>query len=472
MKKSGYRTIFHIYLIFFLSLIGAIIAAVGVFYLLITVPAQSGAMLKSDWPKSFTEKFSEQIIFIDQRPQVKQTGIDLLEKNGIGMQLLDSLGNEIFSYQRPSYAKDTYSSTELMRLYQTGELKENCETTSFLGVVSKTGSDYTYILHFPMKISIVTMYLNEERFAGGKIIALLIVGILFLLVLISGLIYGFGITKTMSRLTGSIKEIAARSYLPLQSDGTFKDIYDSLNTLDAEIKASDRLREQTEKMREEWIANITHDLKTPLSPLKGYSELLRNGGISEEQCIRYAQIMLKNTAYMETLIDDLKLTYQLDNAMIPLNRQEQDLIRFLKELVIGILNIPEYENRTIHFETPEKGLIFSFDQTLLTRAFQNLMVNAFVHGDEHTELTLQISLSDALLQIVVSDNGKGMTAEEAGLLFQRYYRGTNTAHKTAGTGLGLAITKSIVELHGGTISVTSIPDIGTAFQIQFPINQG
>ncbi len=103
------------------------------------------------------------------------------------------------------------------------------------------------------------------------------------------------------------------------------------------------------------------------------------------------------------------------------------------------MNNPEYERRTIHFETTEETVLFSFDQTLLTRAFQNLIINAFVHGDENTEITLQISLSDTLLQIVVSDNGKGMTVEVTGLLFKRYCRGTNTEHKPEGTGLGLAI---------------------------------
>ncbi|MFT3982843.1 MAG: HAMP domain-containing sensor histidine kinase [Lachnospiraceae bacterium] len=470
MKKSGYRTIFHVYLIFFLSLLGAIIAAIGLLFLLVTVQTPDGSMIKSDWPKSFTEDFSSQIIFIDDKALVKQPGIELLQENGIGLQILDHSGYEIISYQKPEQADDTYSSTELLYLYQTGQL-ENSETTSFIGTVTNNGNDYSYILHFPVKISKIMMYLNAERFTGGKTIIIFIVGSLFMVILVSGIIYGFWTTRIMGRLTASIREIATRSYLPIQADGTFRDIYDSLNTLDIEIKASDRLREQTEKIREEWIANITHDLKTPLSPIKGYAEILQeNGSKTEEQCGRYARVMLKNVAYMETLIDDLKLTYQLENDMIPLKRQEQNFIRFLRELVIDILNNPEYESHTIHFETTEETILFSFDRTLLTRAFQNLMINAFVHGAENTELTLQISVSDTILQVIVSDNGKGMTAEETGLLFQRYYRGSNTEHKPEGTGLGLAITKSIVELHGGTISVSSRPGIGTAFQIQFPTN--
>jgi signal transduction histidine kinase len=470
MKKSGYRTIFHIYLIFFLSLFGAMIAAIGLFYLLVTVQTPGGSTIRSDWPVTFTEDFREQIIFIDDKPQVKQAGIELLQENGIGLQILDHSGDEIFSYQKPKQADNTYSNIELLQLYQTGQL-ENSESTSFIGAVIYNGTDYAYILNFPAKISKVTMYLNGERFAGGKTIVILIVGILFVVVLVSGMIYGFWTTRIMSRLTASIREIAARSYLPIQIHGAFRDIYDSLNTLDTEIKTSDRLREQTEKMRREWIANITHDLKTPLSPMKGYAEILQESDAkTEEQCGRYARVMLKNVSYMETLIDDLKLTYQLENGMLPLKRQEQNFIRFLKELVIDILNCPEYEQRRIHFETNEETALLSFDKTFFTRAFQNLIINAFVHGDANTEIFLQICVSDTTLQIVVSDNGKGMTEEETGSLFQRYYRGTDTEHKPEGTGLGLAITKNIIQLHEGTISVSSTPGIGTAFQIQFPIN--
>lgn len=470
MRKSGYRTIYHIYLIFFLSLLGVLITALVLFYSLVTAKTSKGSTVKSDWPVSFTEDFRSQIIFVDDTAKVRQTGIELLYENDIGLQILAPSGNEIFNYQKPEQAEGSYSSSELLYLSKTGQIKGS-ETTSFIGTINHQMNDYFYILHFPMKITKVTMHLNGERFTGGKTIVLLIVGILFTIVLLSGIAYGFWTVQTMTRLTGSIREIAARSYHPLPVGGAFRDLYNSLDTLDKEIKASDRLREQTEKIREEWITNITHDLKTPLSPIKGYAEILQgNDTKTKEQLERYARVILKNAAYMETLINDLKLTYQLENDMLPLNRQEDNFIRFLKELVIDILNNPEYENRTIHFQTAVDRIIYSFDHMLLSRAFHNLIINAFVHGDENTEIFLLVLVSDTSIQIDVSDNGKGMTGEETALLFQRYYRGTNTEHKPEGTGLGLAITKSIVELHGGTISVSSIPGVGTNFSIHFSLN--
>lgn len=466
MKRSGYRTIFHIYLIFFLSLLGAVLLAGGLFFLTITIQKPDGRVARSDWPKRFTEEFKEQIIFVDAAPQITQAGLEELQGNGIGVQILDASGHEVFGCWKPEETGTVYSGVELLELYQTGWTLHG-ETTAFLGTVSDRGEKYAYILYFPENISKVTMYLNGERFAGGKAILLPIVSALILLILLSGVLYGFFMTKAMKRLTAAVQEIALRTYLPVREPGVFQDLYDSLNTLDAEIKSGDQLRAQTEKLREEWIANITHDLKTPLSPIKGYAELLEEtGGKSEEQCRHYAGIMLKNVSYMETLIDDLKLTYQLESGMIPVKREEQNLIRFLKELAIDVLNTPEYENRTIHFESTPDNISFSFDQTLFTRAFRNLIINAFVHGDDNTEVSLRVSVSDTALKIEVADNGKGMRPELVEHLFDRYYRGISTEQKPEGSGLGLAIVKGIIELHGGTITVASVPAAGTTFLIE------
>ncbi|RHB46074.1 sensor histidine kinase [Enterocloster aldenensis] len=465
MKQSGYRTIFHIYVIFFLSLLGAVLLAGCLFFLTITVQKPDGRVVRSDWPKRFTEEFKEQIIFVDMVPQIKQSGMSALLDNGIGIQLLDASGCEIFSYQKPQQANTSYSGMDLLQLNQTGRMDGN-GLTACISMVTNSENEYIYILYFPVDISKVTMYLNGERFTGGKAMILPILSVLFLLVLISGVLYGFFTTRAMKRLTTAIRDISDRRYIPIQDSGVFSNLYHSLNSLNAEIRASDQLRAQTEKMREEWISNITHDLKTPLSPIKGYAEILGESDvISKGQCRRYAGIIHKNVSYIETLIDDLKLTYQLENGMLPISREKQDIVRFLKELAIDILNTPEYENRTIHFECTENPVFYSFDQTLFTRAFRNLIINAFVHGDETTEIALRVSASDTELKIDVSDNGKGMGEEMTGHLFDRYYRGTNTGKKPEGSGLGLAIAKGIIELHGGMISVASILGVGTTFQI-------
>ena len=477
MKQSGYRTTFHIYLIFFLSLLGTLIAVCCLFAMLITATNPNGKNVRSDQPKIFTQDFSKYIVFVNDTPKIKQTGLELLQETHVGLQILDDAGNEVYAYQKPNNAQDYYSNTDLLQLYQTGHFDNASpeDMTAFIGVITGNEKDYAYVLYFPMNIQKVTMYLNGERFAGGKKVIIFIIGILLVIVLFLGLGYGLLVTKAISRLSASIRDISGRCYLPAKEKGAFRDLIKSLNELDGEVRASDRLREKTENLRREWISNITHDLKTPLSPIKGYAEILCDDTEKTiPQCKRYAEIMLKNAAYMENLIDDLKLTWQLENGTLPVNRQEQNIVRFLRELSIDILNRPECENRMILFEcsdniTDETALL-SFDTKLFTRAFQNLIINAFVHGTKDTEVTIKIGASESELTINVSDNGGGMSNVVAERLFERYYRGANTESKTEGTGLGLAIAKNIVELHGGTISVHSTHGVGTSFLIRFPGN--
>lgn len=470
MKHSGYRTAFHIYLIFFLSLLGTLLTACCLFTMLITAPGPNGNNVRSDWAKNFTLDFSDYIIFVDGSPTVRQTGLERLQDNHIGLQILDTAGNEVYTFQKPDLAPDCYSNTDLLQLDQTGHFDTE-KMTSFVGIITEGEKDYAYILHFPVNIQKISMYLNGERFTGGKRLVFITTGILLAAVILGGLAYGFFMTKTIRKLATSIRDISERCYLPFKAKGTFRDLYHSLNELDAEVKAGDKLREETDCLRREWISNITHDLKTPLSPIKGYAEILHDETEkTPEQCKRYADIMLKNTAYMESLIDDLKLTWQLENGMLPVKRQEQNLIRFLRELSIDILNRPEYENRTILFECVDETVLLSFDEKLFTRAFQNLILNAFVHGNKNTEVTIQITPSENKVSIILSDNGNGMSKLETERLFERYYRGTNTESQTGGTGLGLAIAKNIVTLHGGTISVSSTPGVGTSFLICLPCN--
>ena len=188
MKRSGYRTIFHIYLIFFLSLLGAVLLAGCLIFMTISIQTPDGTIARSDWPKTFTEDFKDQIVFIEAAPRIKQAGMSLLQDNDIGIQILEPSGCEVFSYQEPEQANTIYSSAELLQLFQAGKL-ENSEITAFLGTVSNAGTDYIYILYFPVDVSKATMYVNGERFAGGKTIILPILSTMLLLVLISGVLY-------------------------------------------------------------------------------------------------------------------------------------------------------------------------------------------------------------------------------------------------------------------------------------------
>ncbi|NJI80514.1 HAMP domain-containing histidine kinase [Clostridioides difficile] len=468
MRKPSYKTILHSYLIFFVIFLCLIFIVIGIFLSLITIQQPNGKYVHSDWAKKFTEDFNEQIMFIDNKPQIKEYGLEKLQENKLWLQILDSNGNIVYGFSEPKDHKNYYSNSELLALV---EQNNSSDGTTYFNTITNNKNDFIYIIHFPLNISKVNMFFDGNKFIGGKSIIFSIIVIIFLIILIFGVIYSYWVTKCISNITIAVSDVSKRSYLPIKIKGVFADVYNSLNLLSEEIHKSDEIQKKTDIMREEWISNITHDLKTPLSPIKGYAELLADNSIthSSEKIHKYASIMLKNIEYTNKLISDLKLTYQLQNGIIPLNKKNDDLVRFLKELSIDILNYPEYESNIIEFKNDTDIINFSFDYTLLKRAFSNLIINAFTYGNKDTKVIVNIALNEQI-EITISDNGKGITREEVSNLFNRYYRGTMQKQRKNGTGLGLAITKQIIEIHKGDISIESELGLGSSFHICFPLN--
>ena len=156
----------------------------------------------------------------------------------------------------------------------------------------------------------------------------------------------------------------------------------------------------------------------------------------------------------------------MNSGAVPYHPQPVRLVRFLKELVIDIVNDPAFSNRRIGFESKIQECEVSLDIDLFRRAVNNLIINALTHNPPETEVTIRIdSGSEKKMLICISDNGTGMSDKEQSELFNRYYRGTNTKEKPEGSGLGLAIARQIITLHGGNIDVRSRLGEGTCFTI-------
>ena len=288
-------------------------------------------------------------------------------------------------------------------------------------------------------------------------------------VVLVAFVYAFWLSRKLATIISGIRSIEANQYTPLKEKGVFSEIYGSLNEMNIKIRHSEKVQQETDRTRKEWIANITHDLKTPLSPVKGYAELLSDGSSLDLQTVQdYGKIILKNVNHMEKLMNDLKLTYQLEANAIPYTPQEIKIVRFLKELVIDIANDPAFSKRAIEFESTMPEQMIAVDPDLLRRAVGNIIINALVHNSVDTKVKITVGNAASKILIAISDNGNGMDETELSDLWNRYYRGTNTKERPEGSGLGLAIAKQIITLHGGDISVESNPGLGTEFTILLP----
>ena len=438
---------------------------IGLFYYIFSIPEPEGLSIAS-WAQMFTDNFSVWMDYEDENLEVEKIGLDRLDEYGLWIQVIDESGQEIFSYNKPESYPTSYPASTLLSFGTSAYENEN---TVFVSCLEDSTETCSYIIGFPYAIGKYMLYYNGERFTRLlPVVKKIVLSALFIFaVLVFG--YVWWISRKLSSITGGIRNVSLRAYSPLKEKGMFRGIYAALNKMDMEIRQSDRIKEETENARTEWIANITHDLKTPLSPVKGYAELLADNQIAgAETAQEYGKIILKNVSHVEKLLNDLKLTYQIDSGAVPYNPQEVLITRYVKEVVIDIINDPAFSKRNIEFESDGQELIVSLDPDLFRRAIQNIIINALIHNPPDTKIKISIGNSAAsVVFISICDNGSGMDEAEQAKLFNRYYRGTNTREKPEGSGLGLAIAKQIVVLHGGNISVKSSPDIGTEFIITF-----
>ncbi|WP_418462232.1 sensor histidine kinase [Frisingicoccus sp.] len=450
-----------------LVLIGAA-SGIGLFYYAFSIPEPEGLSLAA-WPNRFTENFSTWIQNEDGTITIEDTGLERLDEYGLWLQVVDESGQEIFSHNKPSDYPSNYLASELVELAASGYENGN---TVFVSSYEDSGHTWNYIVGFPYAIGKYMLYYNGETVSRLSPMFRMVILILIFVGSSLFLIYGFWLTRQMGKISRGIGAVSLRTYQKLPEKGIFNGIYAALNRMDAEIRQSDQLKKETEHARQEWIANITHDLKTPLSPIKGYAELLARGTANDSQTVQeYGSIILKNVDYVEKLINDLKLTYQLESGALPFHPEQVRLVRYLKELVIDIVNDPAFSNRNIEFECDLPEITAIIDPALFHRAVCNLVVNALVHNPPDTTVTVSVSEDkERDIFISVRDNGAGISEEEQAKLFTRYYRGTNTKEKSEGSGLGLAIAKQIIALHGGDIAVKSKLGDGTEFSIQIPAN--
>ena len=465
MRKSGYKIIFHLYSIFFIAFLIVIFlcAGVGIYLLKSSISNENSQINWSSWPISFTGDFSKKINFKDGRPQLTASGISELEKYKLFLQIADKNGDVVTSYNSPANASLHYAPIEMVQLYKNGG--NLGDYTMFVGSVDNNGEKWTYVIGFPVKILKITMYLNYDKASQLKFV---ILGILSIIVLLIAA-YGMRMNRTLLNIITGIRRLASDSYTPLKEKGIYQEVYESLNLLNSKLKASEIERKRNETLREEWIANISHDLKTPLSPIKGYAEILTDPEymVTSEDSKKYGTIILRNVKNVESIVENLNFTYQLKNGILPIERKDRNLVRLLKEVIINILNHPEYEDRNVIFKCSEERVNFNFDSTLLERAFTNLLYNSVIYNTTDTIIRVSIKAEDKIY-IKIEDNGKGMGKEELKKLFERYYRGTNSTVNVKGSGLGMAIAKQIIEAHEGKIYVESMPNVGTSINIEFP----
>ncbi|USG67842.1 HAMP domain-containing histidine kinase [Brevibacillus ruminantium] len=251
----------------------------------------------------------------------------------------------------------------------------------------------------------------------------------------------------------------------------FLELKSKLDGLTYQLNTAEKERKELEETRKNWTSGVTHDLKTPLSYIKGYAAMLRSEHKwNEEEIKEFAKIIEEKSLYMEQLIDDLSVIYEFDKMQIPLDLRTINLVTFVKNVLEDLRQYPMANDYPIHLNVKNEGdILLSFDQTLLKRALENFIMNAIYHNPRETTITVSIETIKGSTLIEIKDNGIGMDDKTIQQLFNQYYRGTTTDKSHLGSGLGMSIAKQFIEKQGGQIIVESEPNRGTKIKILFPL---
>ncbi|RSK26786.1 sensor histidine kinase [Bacillus sp. HMF5848] len=423
----------------------------------------------SETASEFVLSFDENILWNGTNISLENEAFQELNRRGLWLQVLDEYGSELFSTHKPTQAPSHYTPGQLLFTHKYSDVIKGY--TIYGGISKREEREFTYIIGFPSsEVSKYVISYNPNTFVGDilrlAVTTLTIVIVTFSLI---GYFLSVRLTKPVLKIIEAIKELSKGKYVKsLPDKGLYNDVYDSLENLSNALQANELEREKLDRLREEWIANISHDLKTPLSSVKGYAELLTDGTYiqTNEEKEKYANVIQIKAQYMEQLIEDLKLTYQLKSATVPIKKAQEDFVGVVRETVIQILNDPDFSDANLQLHSENKQIVMFCNKGLIERAIMNLVLNAIVHNPKDTLVTIHISEKNRCIVAEINDNGQGISEEEINKLFERYYRGTNTRVK--GTGLGMAIAKQVVEAHNGEISVTSKLQEGTTVTITIP----
>lgn len=221
--------------------------------------------------------------------------------------------------------------------------------------------------------------------------------------------------------------------------------------------------------REEFTSNVTHELKTPLTIISGFAELLKSGNVEEEKTKEFGGIIYKQSTNLQRLIDDL----------LKISKLEANESIIIEELSIDKLGDEVCDDLAIEIKNKNLNLVKDFDRVkakvngeMIKEAMMNLLTNAIKYNRDGGEIEFKIAKEDGFALVQISDNGIGIEEELLDRIFERFYVVDHSrSKKISSTGLGLSIVKHIVEAHGGRIEVTSEIGKGSTFTIYLPIEK-
>lgn len=379
-----------------------------------------------------------------------------------------SIINEDYKIIEGSLFGEKEKLTEREFNFLKGEFSSNFGITKFV---------YTNYKGLKRTVIMVTPELNADYFndAVSSIYKLwwILVPSFFLILFIFSLLISRQIKKYIAPVNEAVLGVTRGSFYDVskyKGPYEFKEIMENFNDLSQRLEESEKKREYLDMERQRILTDISHDLKTPITVIQGYSKAICDGLVSEETKDKYIEIIEKKAEAVSALTDSFFEYSKIDHPDFTVNTEKCDICEFCKEYLAEKYQELEISGFELHVEIPEEPMYCKIDRTLFRRVIENIITNAVKYNPGGTCLYFEINSEAYGAVITIGDYGIGIPESMATTIFEPFITGDVSRTSGKGTGLGMAIVKKIVDAHHGNIRLMFPPSKGlsTEFKIIIP----
>ncbi len=242
-----------------------------------------------------------------------------------------------------------------------------------------------------------------------------------------------------------------------------------MNEIDVLIEDFNKMTQElagNEMLKSDFISNVSHEIKTPLSIIQSYTKALKDGYSTPEQTEQYIDTILDATEKLNVMIANILKLSKLENQQIFPKPETYQLGEQLRHCALNFME--KWQAKAIEFEIDVADVAVHYDASLLELVWNNLLSNAVKFTDEGGRIYLVSKVKEDTVSVTVKDSGCGMDSETCNRIFEKFYQG-DTSHASEGNGLGLALVAKIIDIIGGKIKVESSPGTGTVFTVELNI---
>lgn len=353
------------------------------------------------------------------------------------------------------------NNSEILRIEKDFIESENSSKT--IRLVNKEYEAKAYLFGLKMSSGTIFLYNTLEDVSGANIV---MKNQLIYLTIIA-ILFACGIAYFLSKkLTEPIQDITKKARKLGSGEEVIFPKYDieEVNELATVLSISQKELLKTDELRRDLMANVSHDLKTPLTMIKAYAEMVRDLSYKEdEKRINHCNIIMDEVDRLNLLVSDILVLSKMQANADEIKKEKFDLIKEIKAVVNRYEIIKETEEYKINLNTPKEAIV-NADKMKLNQVIYNLINNAINYTGKDKTVTINVKKEKDSYLVEIKDTGKGINKEEIDFIWNKYYKNDkNHQRNVIGTGLGLSIVKTILEKHNFKYGVKSIKQKGTTF---------